>query len=253
MLQGLLFPIFKQLNQKHVPTLGTLITGVGTALIAFFVSLEALADAISVGTLLAFTIVNAGVVILRIRNEHNSVRVFGLLGIFSASVLVVGFGLHYSWPTAVLIVFAIIALLCVTLLSCFEIMNLPISFKCPFVPWVPCAGIAINLGMMTGLNSDAWVRLGIWTLVGVAMYFGYGIWHSGLYIKRYRAMSDTNDGMSPVPTKDSKLSQNLSLPKNIAESSPVEEATDSYVKDGENAQRYSWGSRSQESWPLLHD
>lgn len=62
---GLLFPLFKNLNKKGVPLEGTLITGAFTACIAVTVSLEALADAISIGTLLAFSLVDAGVIFLR--------------------------------------------------------------------------------------------------------------------------------------------------------------------------------------------
>ena len=40
-------------------------TGIGTALVACFIDLEALANAISLGTLQVFTFVNAGVIILR--------------------------------------------------------------------------------------------------------------------------------------------------------------------------------------------
>ena len=65
LVQGLLPPVFAQLNAAHIPVVSTWITGIGTALIGFFVSLEILAEAISVGTLFAFSIVDAGVVVLR--------------------------------------------------------------------------------------------------------------------------------------------------------------------------------------------
>jgi len=50
---------------QSVPLWGTIVTGVGAALIAFFIPLHSLADMISIGTLLAFSTVCAGVVILR--------------------------------------------------------------------------------------------------------------------------------------------------------------------------------------------
>ncbi|KAG7340410.1 amino acid transporter [Nitzschia inconspicua] len=63
---GLLFKIYAKVNPKTgVPTMGTILTGVFTALVACFIDLESLANAISLGTLQVFTFVNAGVIILR--------------------------------------------------------------------------------------------------------------------------------------------------------------------------------------------
>jgi basic amino acid/polyamine antiporter, APA family len=63
---GLLFKIYAQVNpHTGVPTMGTILTGLFTALVACFVDLECLANAISLGTLQVFTFVNAGVIILR--------------------------------------------------------------------------------------------------------------------------------------------------------------------------------------------
>lgn len=40
---------------------------------------------------------------------------------------------------------------------------------------LPCAGIAINCNMLSGLKADSWIRLAVWTIIGIAMYalFGY--------------------------------------------------------------------------------
>lgn len=63
---GLLFKIYGKVHpQTGIPTMGTIITGGITALIACLVSLESLANVISLGTLQVFTFVNAGVIILR--------------------------------------------------------------------------------------------------------------------------------------------------------------------------------------------
>lgn len=63
--QGLLPPAFRQLSANQVPVFSTVVTGVITTLVALLISLKALADAISVGTLFAFSIVDAGVIVLR--------------------------------------------------------------------------------------------------------------------------------------------------------------------------------------------
>ncbi len=65
---GLLFKIYGRVHQQTgVPTVGTILTGIFTALVACFIDLEALANTISLGTLQVFTFVNAGVIILRMR------------------------------------------------------------------------------------------------------------------------------------------------------------------------------------------
>ncbi|WP_347987976.1 amino acid permease [Methylomonas sp. AM2-LC] len=56
----------------------------------------------------------------------------------------------------------------------------PRHFKCPYVPYVPLAGILVCLALMAGLPFDTWVRLFVWLLIGFIIYFGYGIKHSAL-------------------------------------------------------------------------
>jgi len=58
--------------------------------------------------------------------------------------------------------------------------NLPRPFKTPFVPVVPIIGMLLNLGLMMGLGVDNWLRLVIWLVIGLAIYFMYGRKHSTL-------------------------------------------------------------------------
>jgi APA family basic amino acid/polyamine antiporter len=51
-------------------------------------------------------------------------------------------------------------------------------FKTPFVPVVPILGILWNLLMMLGLGVDNWLRLAVWLVIGLAVYFGYSRHHS---------------------------------------------------------------------------
>jgi len=46
------------------------------------------------------------------------------------------------------------------------------------VPFVPIMGILISLLMMIGLPGDTWLRLVIWLIIGMVVYFGYGRYHS---------------------------------------------------------------------------
>jgi basic amino acid/polyamine antiporter, APA family len=50
----------------------------------------------------------------------------------------------------------------------------PRAFKTPLVPLVPILGIATCLFMMVFLPADTWIRLVIWMLIGLDIYFAYG-------------------------------------------------------------------------------
>ncbi|KAH6818615.1 cationic amino acid transporter 2 [Perilla frutescens var. frutescens] len=63
---GLLPSFFSEVNKKtQVPLKSTIVTGILAALLAFFMDVEALSGMVSVGTLLAFTMVAISVLILR--------------------------------------------------------------------------------------------------------------------------------------------------------------------------------------------
>jgi APA family basic amino acid/polyamine antiporter len=53
-------------------------------------------------------------------------------------------------------------------------------FKTPWVPAVPILGILVCGAMMYGLPGDTWLRLAIWLVIGLAIYFGYSRHHSVL-------------------------------------------------------------------------
>ena len=51
-------------------------------------------------------------------------------------------------------------------------------FKTPMVPLVPILGILVCGAMMVGLPPDTWLRLIVWLIIGLAIYFFYGRSHS---------------------------------------------------------------------------
>src|SRR5690242_10079561 len=126
---GMLPPVFARLHPRHrTPHINTLITGTGIALLAALFPLDVLGDLVSMGTLLAFVAVCAGVLILR-RTRPDLPRKFRVqIGRASCTLGVLG---------------------CLGLL-CYE-------------------------------NWYNWTLMGLWTLLGFVIYFGYGYRHSLLH------------------------------------------------------------------------
>jgi APA family basic amino acid/polyamine antiporter len=56
--------------------------------------------------------------------------------------------------------------------------NLVRPFRTPMVPLVPILGIIISGYLMANLPWETWVRLIVWLVIGMAIYFGYGRKHS---------------------------------------------------------------------------
>jgi APA family basic amino acid/polyamine antiporter len=52
--------------------------------------------------------------------------------------------------------------------------NMIREFKTPFVPFVPIVGVLVCLAMIYGLGWTNWLRLGIWLVIGLVIYFLYG-------------------------------------------------------------------------------
>jgi APA family basic amino acid/polyamine antiporter len=53
--------------------------------------------------------------------------------------------------------------------------ELPRPFRAPAIGFVAPAGALSALGLMLGLPGDTWLRLVIWMLIGLAIYFLYGM------------------------------------------------------------------------------
>jgi APA family basic amino acid/polyamine antiporter len=56
----------------------------------------------------------------------------------------------------------------------------PRHFRVPLVPLIPILGVLFCLLLMCSLPAENWLRLALWLLVGVAIYFFYGRRHSVL-------------------------------------------------------------------------
>ncbi|RCV54725.1 amino acid permease [Marinitenerispora sediminis] len=58
--------------------------------------------------------------------------------------------------------------------------DLPRSFRAPLVPVLPIIAAVACLWLMLNLTVDTWIRFGVWMLLGVVIYFCYGMRRSRL-------------------------------------------------------------------------
>lgn len=72
--------------------------------------------------------------------------------------------------------------------------NLPRPYRTPFVPVVPILGVITCFAMMAALDVETWIRLVVWLVIGLAVYFGYSRSHS--HLVTLREISPT-----PLPEK----------------------------------------------------
>jgi basic amino acid/polyamine antiporter, APA family len=79
------------------------------------------------------------------------------------------------------------------------------SFRVPLFPLTPILGAAMCGYLMLNLGADTWVVFGLWMLVGLAVYFGYGRRHSrvaALSHEEYRELSAAAPSdPTPAPMK----------------------------------------------------
>ncbi|KAG7372156.1 amino acid permease [Nitzschia inconspicua] len=210
---GLWFPMFAKIDpETQVMAKGIWVTGIVAGFMACFVPLEALANLISLGTLMVFTFVDTGVVLLRLENvaqasletvhrlvdkekercefRHNHRRVTVMLMLFIVSLLAASLFLSHSnmeWP-----IFTFLAIASVCGIT---IIYTPASwttkqqntashhhslFECPCFPVVPLAGAGFNTFMMGSLPMSSWLLCLVWMILGMSVYFLYGIHHSQL-------------------------------------------------------------------------
>lgn len=196
---GLLHSQFARINPKTmVPSFGIIFTGVMAGFMAVLVDLVTLADMISIGTLLAFSVVCLGVLIIRKREicdkqSSPSITFFLNVGGFSVLSMLVNIALVQDWPQYVLI--PLVTFLTVSVIWMYTILKRKPAdgernatalgassrpFLTPFVPLVPCLGVFANFHLICALPLASVMRLVVWTIIGFILYFAYGIKNSKL-------------------------------------------------------------------------
>ncbi|XP_050067134.1 cationic amino acid transporter 2-like [Anopheles maculipalpis] len=212
--------IFKQLRTVHpktkTPLLATILSGLFSGTMAMLFNLHQLIDMMSIGTLLAYTIVAVSVLVLRYEQNTNFIvstqtksstvvkQLFNLTCLTVPSslssdivkVCVLIYAIAISVISSILVhaqthlnsynplictllaAMAIIAILLTLIISCQPTEERQLTFRVPFVPFVPLLSIFVNVYLMFQLDAATWVRFLVWLLVGFIIYFSYGIRHS---------------------------------------------------------------------------
>lgn len=240
---GLLFKFLAKINDRtKTPIIATVTSGAIAAVMAFLFELKDLVDLMSIGTLLAYSLVAACVLVLRYQPEQPNLvyqmartteeldqvdqnelvsasesqtgflpaaekfslksvlapknmepsKFSGLIVNISAGLLAVliitvcivavigreALAEGTLWAVFVMTGSVLLSMLVTGIIWRQPESKTKLSFKVPFVPVLPVLSIFVNIYLMMQLDQGTWVRFAVWMLIGFAIYFGYGVWHS---------------------------------------------------------------------------
>jgi amino acid transporter len=194
---GLLPKIFSSIHPRfRTPWFSTILTGLMVAIPALFMNLSEVTDLSVIGTLFAFTIVCAGVlvkdkefagekrfvpyidssyiapvlfiiilVLIFVYNDEAAVRFFTDYSATKPDESAFG-AFSHKIPYFVFIIFSLV----MTYLAVAKRLSL-----------IPVLGVMCCTYLMTELGITNWIRFGIWLLVGLGVYFLYGYSNSHLH------------------------------------------------------------------------
>jgi amino acid transporter len=180
---GLLPKIFSSIHKKYgTPWFSTLLTGFVVGVPALFLNLDVVISLTSIGTLFAFVLVSAGVLVLnQLENKPESkFKVPFINGKYIFPIFVIsGFiAIQYYFPgyyssiltleffPMVLFFIAIIIIAVLTFLKNFSL--------------IPVLGFTSCFYLMAQESHTNWFRFIIWLAVGLIVYFGYSYKNSKL-------------------------------------------------------------------------
>uniref|UniRef100_F6ZWA4 Cationic amino acid transporter C-terminal domain-containing protein n=1 Tax=Ornithorhynchus anatinus TaxID=9258 RepID=F6ZWA4_ORNAN len=197
---GLLFRPLAHISQRQSPAVATFVSGGVAALMAAFFDLKALVDMMSIGTLLAYTLVAVCVLLLRQQLGPTATPHHWVLAGSNKEGRVPFFPLAPSVLVVIVSVVTSVGLECLLsgAVSCILGLTLPLlgilgaalliwwqpqsskkaTFMVPGLPFLPVFSILINTYLMAQLSTDTWLRYAVWMAVGLLIYFGYGFRHS---------------------------------------------------------------------------
>lgn len=185
--------------KTQTPLIATILSGFLAAIMATIFDLHQLIDMMSIGTLLAYTIVAVCVLVLHYDapNSIDSIKGSSMntvirqitnfkytkqpsrlssnitkvgITIFSVLILILCTLLLLDFTTGSLVAIAVV--LAGIILTVWVIARQPkddsveLSFKVPLVPLLPCLSIFMNLYLMFQLDVNTWIRFIVWLIIG---------------------------------------------------------------------------------------
>ncbi|MGI8470263.1 MAG: amino acid permease [Pyrinomonadaceae bacterium] len=193
---GLLPKIFSSIHPRfRTPWFSTILTGFMVAIPALFMNLTEVTDLSVIGTLFAFTIVCAGVLVKdkefagtkRYVPYINSQWIAPVLCILLMVAIiyfngdaVVKFFTDYAPDKSGSILFAVVEKIPYFVFILFSLTMTALCFA-KRLSLIPVLGIMFCTYLMTELGWTNWFRFAIWLIIGLVVYFFYSYSHSKLH------------------------------------------------------------------------
>lgn len=197
---GVIYKFFQRVNPTtRTPLIATILSGFLAAVMALIFNLHQLIDMMSIGTLMAYTIVAICVLVLHYEapnaNEENNsepnrsilrhivnikwstkpnrlTSAITKVGIVFYSILAIILCSIILFDITNTTIYALIIIATAMLLTILVIYRQPknnvndLTFKVPMVPFLPYLSIFINIYLMFQLDRNTWIRFGVWLAIG---------------------------------------------------------------------------------------
>ncbi|XP_019642917.1 PREDICTED: cationic amino acid transporter 4-like [Branchiostoma belcheri] len=247
---GLFYHPFSKVSARtHVPVLATVVFGFLTALIALLFNIQSLVEFLSIGTLLAYTIVAASVIVTRYQSHFphelagldlippwfeqgeeqlreeavrrrreqpgvlkqaytflpllrgaepgqavsTAVLIMAIFEVGLAMLVMYGFNAttyRQIWAGVGVVAFTVGLVLTLVVISLHKQNRNIMTFKVPFVPVLPAISMFLNICLMVSLRSITWIRFAVWMVIGLLVYFSYGVRNSRASLPGSEQQSD---------------------------------------------------------------
>ena len=138
-------------ERTRVPLWGTVVSGTAAGVISFFFDINILAEMISMGTLMAFSLVCGGILVLRVHHPTHRSRPTHLLLLFVLLSFLLTICLRFASviPIPILVLEAVLLLVPVILFARIPCEMPEASYATPFMPYLPLFGIFCNIYLIT--------------------------------------------------------------------------------------------------------
>ena len=182
---------------SHTHHLLLLIAGVLMTIFATFIPFSYLDDFVSGGILVAFTVTNCSLIIMRRRSPESQPNLLrNLLAWFNLFAFLTCLAMSHLNPPLgwiIALLFGAISVTIATKMSrqCPPLLSFGNSwdkpnqsndekmfFATPFVPFIPCMGMFVNYFLISQLSFTGIALLCAYTLLAVLVYYLYGAHHS---------------------------------------------------------------------------